>query len=52
MLGFTPIAFEKVQNLRVKELEMSTLFRRLLSASVFFGMCASRHMIYGESNVS
>ncbi|KAJ5165605.1 uncharacterized protein N7500_007435 [Penicillium coprophilum] len=36
MLGFTPVVFEKVQNLRVIELQMSTLFRRLLSASVFF----------------
>ncbi|KAJ5182197.1 hypothetical protein N7449_012344 [Penicillium cf. viridicatum] len=36
MLGFTPIVFETVQNLRVTELKISTLFRRLLSASVFF----------------
>ncbi|OQD99550.1 hypothetical protein PENSOL_c006G04539 [Penicillium solitum] len=35
MLGFTPIVFETVQNLRVTELKMSTLFS-LLSASVFF----------------
>ena len=40
MLGFTSIVFEKVQNLRVTELKMSTSFRRFLSASVLFSMYA------------
>lgn len=36
MLGFTPIITDIVQGLRINELRLSFVFRRLLIASAFF----------------
>ncbi|KAN0096080.1 putative ATP-binding cassette transporter [Hyaloscypha variabilis] len=36
ILGFTPVVTEIVQGLRVKELKIASLFRRLLCTSTFF----------------
>jgi ATP-binding cassette subfamily C (CFTR/MRP) protein 1 len=37
MLGFTTRLTEIIQNLRVRELNLSTRFRKLLLVRVFFG---------------